>query len=203
MNHNASKSPQDDRKDAVSGRRPADPIRTGWRRELRALREAIGDRDERERQLAAHVEGWLAAATVRRIGFFWPTRAEPNLAPLVGRWLAADPSRVASLPVIEGPLLRFAPWTPATELVRGPFDVMVPPTAERIEPEALLIPCVGIDRLRYRLGYGGGYYDRTLAQLSPRPLTVGIGFDCARIESIDPKPHDQRMDLAITETGRW
>ena len=203
MNHNASKGPEDDRKAAVSGHRSADPVRVERRRELRALRDAIGDRDERESRLAAHVEAWLAAASVRRLGFFWPTRSEPDLAPLIGRWLAADPSRVAALPVIEGPLLRFAPWTAATELVGGRFDVMVPPGIKRVEPEVLLIPCVGIDRLRYRLGYGGGYYDRTLAQMSPRPLTIGIGFDCARIETIDPMPHDQRMDLAISETGRW
>jgi 5-formyltetrahydrofolate cyclo-ligase len=62
---------------------------------------------------------------------------------------------------------------------------------------------VGIDRLRYRLGYGGGYYDRTLAQMSPRPVTAGIGFDCARIATIDPKPHDLRLDRAITESEAW
>jgi 5-formyltetrahydrofolate cyclo-ligase len=105
--------------------------------------------------------------------------------------------------VIEGGLLRFAPWSPAVALVTGPFDIQVPDTAQRIDPQLLLIPCVGIDRLRYRLGYGGGYYDRTLAVMSPRPITVGVGFDCARIETIDPKPHDLRLDVAMTESGAW
>ena len=138
-----------------------------------------------------------------RLGFFWPTRAEPDLSALVGRWLQAHPSRIAALPVIDGELLRFAPWSPGTALVSGPFDVQIPDTEQRIDPQLLLIPCVGIDHLRYRLGYGGGYYDRTLAAMSPRPITVGVGFDCARIETIDPKPHDLRLDVAMTESGAW
>jgi 5-formyltetrahydrofolate cyclo-ligase len=88
-------------------------------------------------------------------------------------------------------------------LVAGPFDVRVPDTQRRIEPQLLIIPCVGIDRKRYRLGYGGGYYDRTLAVMAPRPITAGVGFDCARIETIDPKPHDLQLDVAITESGSW
>jgi 5-formyltetrahydrofolate cyclo-ligase len=184
-------------------RRTVDPVRAQWRRELRAAREAMSDRAAREAQLVQRVEQWLATKRVQRLGFFWPTRAEPDLAPLVQRWLAQDPARVASLPVIEGPLLRFAPWTAGAALVRGPFDVLVPDTAERIHPELLVIPCVGIDELRYRLGYGGGYYDRTLPTMQPRPVTAGVGFDCARLASIDPKPHDMRLDVAITDARLW
>jgi len=184
-------------------KRFVDPVRAQWRRDLRAARNALVDRAEREARLLQRIEQWLARAQVERLGFFWPTRAEPDLAALVARWLQAGASRMAALPVIEGELLRFAPWSPATALVTGPFDVLAPDTAQRIDPQALLIPCVGIDKRRYRLGYGGGYYDRTLAALSPRPFTVGVGFDCARIETIDPKPHDLQLDLAITESGAW
>ncbi len=188
---------------AARAKRFVDPVRAQWRRDLRAAREALTDRPVREARLADRIERWLATVQVRRLGFFWPTRSEPDLAALVAGWLAQDAARVASLPVIEGEILRFAPWSPGTVLVRGPYDVQIPDTADRIDPQLLLIPCVGIDRLRHRLGYGGGYYDRTLALLSPRPVTVGVGFDCARIESIDPKPHDLRLDLAITESGAW
>jgi len=180
-----------------------DPIRAQWRRELRAAREALADRPQREARLVDRTERWLRTVQVRRLGFFWATRAEPDLAGLVARWLAHDRSRIASLPVMEGEILRFAPWSPDAALVAGPFDIQIPDTSERIDPQLLLIPCVGIDRLRHRLGYGGGYYDRTLAVMSPRPVTVGVGFDCARIETIDPKPHDLRLDLAITESGAW
>jgi 5-formyltetrahydrofolate cyclo-ligase len=184
-------------------KRYVDPVRAQWRRDLRAARDALPDRAEREARLLARVEQWLQSAAVSRLGFFWPTRGEPDLAALVGRWLRADASRVASLPVIEGELLRFAPWSPGTTLVAGPFDVLIPDTDRRIDPQLLLIPCVGIDRMRYRLGYGGGYYDRTLAVMSPRPITLGVGFDCARIETIDPKPHDLRLDVAMTDSGPW
>ena len=184
-------------------KRYVDPVRAQWRRELRAAREAMTDRPEREARLLARIEAWLNTTSASRIGFFWATRSEPDLSALVGRWLQSDRSRVAALPVMEGELLQFAPWTPGAALVAGPFDVWIPDTPRRIEPQLLIIPCVGIDRLRYRLGYGGGYYDRTLAVMSPRPITAGVGFDCARIDTIDPKPHDLQLDVAITESGQW
>jgi len=196
-------SPPESGPPAARPKRYVDPLRAQWRRELRAARDALADRTQRETQLLARVEQWLQSVDVSRLGFFWPTRAEPDLSALVGRWLQAHPSRIAALPVIDGELLRFAPWSPGTALVSGPFDVQIPDTEQRIDPQLLLIPCVGIDRLRYRLGYGGGYYDRTLAAMSPRPITVGVGFDCARIETIDPKPHDLKLDVAMTESGAW
>lgn len=188
---------------ALGAKRYVDPVRAQWRLELRAARGALTDRSPRQARLSSRIEQWLATVDIQRLGFFWPTRGEPDLAAVIGRWLEADPSRHAALPVIEGGLLRFAPWSPAVALVTGPFDIQVPDTAQRIDPQLLLIPCVGIDRLRYRLGYGGGYYDRTLAVMSPRPITVGVGFDCARIETIDPKPHDLKLDVAMTESGAW
>jgi 5,10-methenyltetrahydrofolate synthetase len=184
-------------------KRYVDPVRAQWRLDLQAARDALPDRPQREARLLARIEQWLAGVDAERLGFFWATRGEPDLAALVARWLQTRPWRRAALPVIEGGLLSFAPWAPGTNLVRGPFDIRVPDTAERIEPQLLLIPCVGIDRLRYRLGYGGGYYDRTLAALSPRPITAGVGFDCARIDTIDPKPHDLRLDVAMTESFAW
>jgi 5,10-methenyltetrahydrofolate synthetase len=184
-------------------KRFVDPVRAQWRRDLRAARDALTDRPQREAQLLERVEQWLRTVQVQRLGFFWPTRGEPDLAALVARWLKADPARTAALPVIEGELLAFAPWTPGSALVAGPFDVQIPDTPQRIDPQLLLIPCVGIDPLRYRLGYGGGYYDRTLAWMSPRPITAGVGFDCARIATIDPKPHDLQLDVAMTESGAW
>jgi len=188
---------------AARPKRYVDPVRAQWRRDLRAARDALTDRPQRADRLLARVEQWLQTVEVSRLGFFWPTRGEPDLSALVGRWLQARPSRVAALPVIEGELLRFAPWSPGVALISGPFDVQIPNTDERIDPQLLLIPCVGIDRLRYRLGYGGGYYDRTLLAMSPRPITAGVGFDCARIESIDPKPHDLQLNVAFTESGSW
>jgi 5-formyltetrahydrofolate cyclo-ligase len=196
-------APEQSQPPAARPKRFVDPVRAQWRRDLRAARDALTDRPQREARLLERVEQWLKTLDVQRLAFFWPTRGEPDLAALVARWLKADPSRTAALPVIEGELLRFAPWTPGAALVADAFDIQIPDTAQRIVPQLLLIPCVGIDRLRYRLGYGGGYYDRTLAQMSPRPVTAGVGFDCARIPTIDPKPHDLRLDRAMTESEAW
>ena len=92
-------------------------------------------------------------------------------------------------------------------MIQGLYGIPVPESSadvdRRVTPQLLLIPCVGIDRRRYRLGYGAGYYDRTLPHLSPRPVAVGIAFDCAKVETIDPMAHDFRLDLAITESGVW
>ena len=70
-----------------------------------------------------------------------------------------------------------------------------------MRPTALLVPLVGFDRRGYRLGYGGGYYDRTLATMHPKPLTIGIGYDLGRLETIHPQPHDIPMDAIVTEAG--
>lgn len=196
-------NPTDSGLPAARPKRYVDPVRAQWRRDLRAARDSLPDRPQREARLLDRVEEWLDTVDASRLGFFWPTRGEPDLSALVQRWLQADASRVAALPVIEGALLRFAPWSPGVALISGPFDVQIPNTELRIDPQLLIIPCVGIDRQRYRLGYGGGYYDRTMAAISPRPITAGVGFDCARIESIHPKPHDLQLDVAMTESGSW
>jgi 5-formyltetrahydrofolate cyclo-ligase len=117
---------------AVKSARPRrfiDPVRAKWRSDLRAARAALADRAEREAALADRVERWLVTVPVRRIGFFWPTRAEPDLAPLIARWLANDPARLASLPVIEGPILRFDPWSAGAPLERGQIKVQITETA--------------------------------------------------------------------------
>ena len=159
------------------------------------------DRAERERVLLNRIARWLRTMPVARLAFFWPIRAEPDLAQTIASWLAEDGTRQAGLPIVVGDALEFAPWTPKTPMEPGAYGIQVPASKQRMKPQVLLIPCLGIDQNRYRLGYGGGYYDRTLARLSPRPVAVGIGFDCARMASIKPQPHDIRLDLAITEGG--
>ncbi len=183
------------------GGTPSDPERGGLRARLLAARMNMEDRAERERVLVNRVSRWLHTMPVKRLAFYWPTRGEPSLTQMVTAWLAEDATREAGLPVVVGDLLEFAPWTPSTPLEPGAYGIQQPASKRRMKPQLLLIPCLGIDASRYRLGYGGGYYDRTLARLSPRPVAVGIGFDCARIKTINPKPHDIRLDLALTEGG--
>ena len=83
----------------------------------------------------------------------------------------------------------------------GHSGIPVPAQGRAVQPECLLIPCLGFDDKRFRLGYGGGYYDRTLAALVPFPLAVGIAFEATRLASIDPQPHDLRMDVVITDAA--
>lgn len=180
---------------------PPDSQRSALRARLLAAREALADRAERERMLAARVGRWLRTMPVARLAFFWPVRGEPDLAPVVADWLAQKPDRVAALPVVVGERLEFVAWTPATPMQPGAYGIPVPVATQRAVPQLLLIPCVGIDNQRYRLGYGGGYYDRTAAALAVRPVLVGVAFDCGRVATIGPQPHDVRLDLAITESG--
>jgi 5,10-methenyltetrahydrofolate synthetase len=178
-----------------------DSERSVLRARLLAARDALPDRAERERVLGARVGRWLRTMPLSRLAFFWPVRGEPDLAAVIAEWLAEDPGRVAALPVVNSDLLEFAPWTPRAPMKPGAYGIPVPTTVQRLAPQLLLIPCVGIDDHRFRLGYGGGFYDRTAAALAVRPVLVGVGFDCGRIKSIQPQPHDVRLDLAITESG--
>jgi len=109
-----------------------------------------------------------------------------------------------TLPVVEmkAAPLAFRRWTPQTRMVRGDWNILVPPpNADRLIPQITLAPCVGWDGEGYRLGYGGGYFDRTLAALRPRPFTIGIGFHAARLATIYPQPHDIPLDVVLTERG--
>ncbi len=172
------------------------------REQLLALRAAMPQRVEREQVLVNRTRRWLGTMPVARLAFYWPVRGECDLTSLIGEWLRADTRRIAALPVIEGNVLTFAAWSPHTPLIDGPYGIATPPAgAARVTPQVLLIPCVGVDRNRYRLGYGGGYYDRTLAALNPRPVLVGICFDQGRVKNLAPQSHDIRMDLVITESG--
>lgn len=178
-----------------------DAQRADLRARLLAARASMPDRAARETALVNRLARWLKTMPVARLAFFWPIRGEPDVGPVIARWLADDPARRAALPVVAGQLLEFAPWAPGAPMQPGQFGIPVPATAVRLQPQVVMIPCVGVDTRRYRLGYGGGYYDRTLAALPLKPVTVGIGFDCGRVPSISPQPHDVRLDLAITESG--
>ena len=86
----------------------------------------------------------------------------------------------------------------------GIWSIPVPTAAEPVEPDCLLVPLVGFDDAGYRLGYGGGYYDRTLASMRHRPLALGIGYAFQHLPTIHPQPFDQLMDAILTEGGiRW
>ncbi len=176
--------------------------RRGERERLIALRQAL-PADQR-RRWAASIDAGLRALIAELpgvLGVYWPFRAEFDPRPLIDWAVAAG--RGVALPVVvdkKGPL-EYRAWRPGEKLVDGVWNIPVPEKRVAVTPRVVLAPLVGFDRASYRLGYGGGYFDRTLAALSPRPLAIGVGFDMQLLETIHPQPFDMPMDLIVTETG--
>lgn len=182
-----------------------------WRRAERArlagLREGLGQagRAQVSDRIAGHLGRVLTERGVGRgcaLSGYWPIKGEPDLRPVL-----ADLHRAGvtiALPVVEtrsAPLI-FRRWTPETKLVRGDWNIPIPPPeADVLQPDIALAPCLGWTDDCYRLGWGGGYFDRTLAVLTPCPLTIGIALSAARLPTIYPQPHDIPLDLILTEDG--
>ncbi|MCA8928509.1 MAG: 5-formyltetrahydrofolate cyclo-ligase [Alphaproteobacteria bacterium] len=148
--------------------------------------------------IAARLDRALPQLRSARFAFTWPMAGEPDLREAAGRWVAAG-ARAALPETVRGRPLIFRPWTPGCVLRPGVWEIPVPVTAETVTPDILLIPCLGFDEAGYRLGNGGGYYDRTLAAMVPRPLAVGVGWSETRLPTIAPEPHDIPMDAIVTE----
>ena len=182
-----------------------------WRRaerlRLAALREGLGQtgRSRVSAQIARHLGQLLAERGPGRgavLSGYWPIKGEPDLRPALAEFHRAGV--IIALPVVEtraAPLV-FRRWTPETRMVRSDWNIPVPPLgAEVLVPTFVLAPCLGWDNACYRLGWGGGYFDRTLAGLAPRPLTVGVALAAAGLPTIYPQPHDIPLDLILTEDG--
>lgn len=177
-----------------------------WRKEERArliaARVAIPDqqREAWTHRIIASLEP-IAMAADGPVSVYWPFRGEPNLRPLMRRMVAAG--QVVALPVVlqHRQPLEFRPWSPGCAMELGLWNIPFPDTRERVIPRLLLAPVVGFDPQRYRLGYGGAFYDRTLAALTSPRTVIGIGFDCQAIGTIHPLPHDIPMDRIVTESG--
>jgi 5-formyltetrahydrofolate cyclo-ligase len=173
------------------------------RRELLAYRQAIAVevRNEWNAALCARLMAWHDRQQVRTLGVYSPIRGEPDLSAAYAT-LAARGVQLA-LPVVVGKHapLDFIEWKPGDAMTKDEYGVAIPIAGNKLRPGALLIPCVGFNAQRYRLGYGGGFYDRTLAASAdlPRPLAVGIAYACARA-AFDADPHDIALDTLITET---
>lgn len=184
-----------------------DPVEVkAWRRvereRLIALRMALAPAERRSmgERIAASVHE-IVAARPGILGIYWPFRAEFDPRPLVDGLVAAG--RGVALPVVvdkKGPL-EYRAWAPGDPLTAGVWDIPIPEKRDIVIPAMVLAPVVGFDRAGYRLGYGGGYFDRTLASLDPRPLAIGVGFGCQAIETIYPQPFDIPMNVMVTENG--
>lgn len=135
------------------------------------------------------------------IGFYWPFQSEFDPRFAIRRF--RDGGAVAALPVVvqKRAPLQFREWWPGVATSRGVFDLPVPEGTRVVVPQAVLMPPVGFDARGYRLGYGGGYFDRTLAALTPQPLKIGVAFELSRLQTIHPQEYDVAMDFVVTEAG--
>lgn len=132
------------------------------------------------------------------ISFYWPMRGELDFRDMMHA-LVEEKVRVALPVVIEksNPMI-FREWTPETLMERGIWNIPFPAEGEPITPDVVIAPLVGFDAGCYRLGYGGGYFDRTLASLSSQPTVIGVGPPLCEIPTIYPQPHDIPMDIIVT-----
>ncbi len=178
-----------------------------WRREdrkrLLALRTAapIADRRRWGAVIERELERLVAERPGITLGAYWPFQAEFDPRPLIERLIAAGFG--IALPVVvdkKGPL-EYRRWRPGDPLIDGVWGIPVPARRDVVVPQAVLAPLVGFDRQCYRLGYGGGYFDRTLAALVPQPAAIGVGFELSRLETIYPQDFDIRMNFIVTEAG--
>jgi 5-formyltetrahydrofolate cyclo-ligase len=151
--------------------------RKAERRRLLAAREALGaDALERARlRIDTHLERAFPGLASARLAFCWPVRGEYDARPLVQALRGRG--AVTALPVVAAPgrPLEFRAWHPGIPLAAGPLGIPYPEASETIVPTVILVPMIGWDAAGHRLGYGGGYFDLTLAALDPRPTSIGVG----------------------------
>jgi 5-formyltetrahydrofolate cyclo-ligase len=147
---------------------------------------------ERAMEVLPALEGHL-------VGIYWPFKGEYDPWPLVQALGARDAQMALPVVVRKAAPLAFRTWRLGDRITLGVWNIPVPAEGAVVQPESLLVPLLGFDRHGYRLGYGGGYYDRTLAAMADRPLLIGLGFEQALMPTIHPQPHDVPMDLIVTE----
>ncbi|MCE0507290.1 5-formyltetrahydrofolate cyclo-ligase [Roseivivax sp. GX 12232] len=192
------------------GKHPVDPdtardvarFRRAERSRLVATRALSSE--ERARSTRALIEGLnrvLSPEPGLTIAVYWPIRGEPDLR----GWMedAHQAGARILLPVVterHAPL-EFHAWHPGVRMTRGHWNIMVPADRDPAVPDVVIAPLVGIDTELYRLGNGGGYYDRTLAEFDLRPRIIGVGFAGCLVRTIFPMPWDIPMTEAVLSDG--
>lgn len=139
----------------------------------------------------------------QKVGFYWPHQGEYDPVPAMTSLKARG--AILALPEVmgKGKPLRYIEWWPGVPMKRDIYGIPFPDNTKEVAINSLIIPLLGFDEQGYRLGYGSGYFDRTLATISPRPLTIGVAFEILRLPTIYPQPHDIPMDYIVTEQAIW
>lgn len=184
---------------------PAWPAVAQWRRaERRRLIDermtlTVAERHVRSDRIARQLDLLVGRFAGCIVGAYWPFRGEPDLR----NWsieVAERGGRIA-LPVVirKGWPLEYRIWTPGDRLERGAGGILAPSHGPAIQPDVVVAPVVGFDERKHRLGYGGGFFDRTLAAMPRKPLAIGVGYAGSAVTTIYPQPHDIAMDVIVTD----
>ena len=183
-----------------------------WRREERQrllearVRMPVADRQQASAQIIERLDalwrgaGRLTPGTI--VSAYWPLRGEPDLRPWLGDLTAQGLVCVLPVVVQKGEPLQFRRWSPGCAMEKGFWNIPVPADPAAYTPQLLVAPVVGFDRQCYRLGYGGGYFDRTLALLQAQQRAfhvAGVGYSSAEIASIRPLDHDIALQAIVTD----
>ncbi len=179
------------------------------RQKLVAQRLQLPDRQHRTEMLQQVMRIWLLGRPDTAIGAYWPIKGEFDPLPALNRWkeegeLMDEPQRrEIGLPIVDRhhKTLRFHAWYPGCPMQDDKYGIAKPQDTEVLTPTLLFVACVGYGADGYRLGYGGGFYDRTLATLLPRPFTVGLSFSAGFVSNFEPEPHDVPLDAILNEYG--
>ncbi|HSE00555.1 MAG TPA: 5-formyltetrahydrofolate cyclo-ligase, partial [Burkholderiales bacterium] len=177
--------------------------RKARRAELISVRTAIAPDQRRDwsERITTLLEAGFGAPAEAVVGFCWPYKGEFDARFAVRHW--RERGAIAALPEVveKARPMQFRKWWPGAPMTKGVYGIPVPAGTEVLLPDTAIIPMNGFDEQGYRLGYGGGYFDRTLAALDRGVLAIGVSFEELRVPTIYPQPHDIAMDFVVTEAG--
>ena len=175
--------------------------RKAERERLIAARLAVSaeQRDAWSAAIAEGLERIIGGVDGLIVSVYWPFRGEPDLRGFMRR--VAEQGGTCALPVVveKGRPLAFRSWAEGEPLARGVWNIPIPAEGRPVVPDVAIAPVVGFDPQCYRLGYGGGFFDRTLASLEPRPRVIGVGYALQALDTIYPLAHDIPMTAIVTE----
>ena len=183
-----------------------DPQRAALRQKLVAARLALPDRLERAVGLQNALRVWLIGRGEASIGAYWPIKGEFDPLPALYRWSEGAPEGVTrriGLPVADrkSGSLRFHIWYPGCPMELDAYNISKPKGTEEFAPQMLLVPCLGYGPGGVRLGYGGGFFERTLLAVEPSPVTVGVSYTHGFLPMLRAGPGEVELDVILTEDG--
>ena len=185
-------------------REPTDEERAALRAKLLAARQALPDRLERAVELQNVLRVWLVSRKETAIGGYWPIKGEFDPLPALYRWSEAADERRIGLPVADRitRTLKFHVWFPGCPMEPDAYDIPKPKDTAVFEPQMVLLPCIGYGPEGVRMGYGGGFYDRTVAALKPRPYVVGLSYSNGFLPMLRSRnPDELVLDALLTDDG--